>query len=50
MLVLISGDLTCVKMSKRRGTFCSLHITRRDLVPERKFDVTFHALNDPTLF
>ena len=45
----VSSDLTCVKISKRRGTLCSLHITRRDLVPERNFDVAFRALDDPML-
>jgi len=27
--------------------FCSLHIIRRDLVPERNFDITFRAPQDP---
>ena len=49
MAVPVSSDLTCVKISKRRGTPCSLHITRRDLVPERKFDVAFWALDNQIL-
>ena len=49
MAARVFGDVTRVRMSKHRNTLCSLHIARRDLVPERKFDVAFWALHDPTL-
>ena len=41
--------MTRVKVSEHRGTLCSLRITRRNLVPERKFDVIVRALDNPTL-
>ena len=41
--------ISLVSRCSRVVALCRLHITRRDLVPEREFDVTFCALNDPTL-
>ena len=35
--------VNCVKILKRCDTFCSLHIVRRDLVPERKFNIVFRT-------
>ena len=49
MAAATSSNLIYVKMSKHCDTLCSLHIIRRDLVPERKFDIAFRAPEDSML-